>query len=80
MSKTFSIACRECQKHVWIAQGIGVPSAEFNTFYSGDPGIMDALKGFLFVHAGHNLVFGDNCESPIIDWEEIKPEGEAPLT
>ena len=35
---------------------------------------MKALESFLFVHMSHELVFADNCNTEIGDWEEIEPE------
>ena len=67
MSKTYSLGCQQCRKHIWIAQAGGVGK----TLYSADQHAMEALKGFLFEHAGHPLVFGDNCEGEMVDWEEI---------
>lgn len=39
---------------------------------------MDALKKFLFEHMKHPLVFDENCELEIGEWEEIEtrpPDG-----
>ena len=65
MSKAYSIGCRDCREHLWIAQ-TGI-------LYTGEPHTMEALKAFLFKHAGHNLVFDDHINSEMIDWNEIKP-------
>jgi hypothetical protein len=37
---------------------------------------MEALKKFFGDHMGHPLVFDENCESELADWDEIeaKPE------
>jgi hypothetical protein len=67
MSRTYSIACVQCRKHLWIAQiGAGTP-----TLYSGQPKTMDALRDFLFEHQGHPLVFDDNVSGVIADMDEI---------
>ncbi len=70
MSQTFSIGCQQCRKHLWIAQaGLGG-----YTLYTDQPETMSALKDFLFEHIGHPLVFKENCESEMADWEEIETE------
>lgn len=33
---------------------------------------MSALKAFLFEHLGHPLVFDENCESELAEWDEIE--------
>lgn len=65
MSRTLSIACTRCRKHLWIAQGQA-------GFYSGEPKTMEALKCFLFAHEGHPLIFADNIKTDISDFDEIK--------
>jgi hypothetical protein len=74
MSRTYSIGCRQCRKHLWIAQA----SLDRTSLYTGEPHIMDALKKFLFEHMKHPLVFDENCELEIGEWEEIEtrpPDG-----
>lgn len=72
MSNTYSLACRDCKKHLWVAQKGGGQGI----FYSGMPKIMEALRDFLFDHTGHNLLFGDNCNNDEIGdmMEEIEPK------
>lgn len=70
MSQTYSIGCRDCRKHVWIAQ----TSLGSHTLYYGEPRTMETLKDFLFEHTGHNLVFNDNVNSEIEEWDEIEPD------
>lgn len=70
MSKTYSIGCFQCQKHLWIAQGWDL--AENSTLYVGEPHTVRALKAFLFEQCGHPLVFDDNRESKLANWDEIK--------
>ena len=41
---------------------------------------MAALKSFLFDHLGHPLVFSENCESEVADWDEIEARPEPPLS
>lgn len=48
MSQTYSLGCRQCRKHLWIAQAGGVGK----TLYSANQHAMGALKDFLFEHAG----------------------------
>ena len=69
MSRTYSIACRDCKKHVWIAQA----SCDSHTLYTGMPEVMECLEAFLFEHMGHALVFNDNCNSEVGEWDEIEP-------
>jgi hypothetical protein len=51
MSATYSIACKDCKKSLWVGQSP-------RTLYSGEPDTMEALKEFLFDHMNHNLEFG----------------------
>lgn len=73
MSCTYSVGCKDCKKHIWIAQGWG---KEESHLYTGNKVIMKKFKDFLFDHLGHNLVFDDNCEGDFIEeidgWEEIE--------
>ena len=59
MSRTYSIACRDCKESLWIGQGYGYeyPKAYI---YTDEPNTMKALSKFLFVHHGHNLFFEDD--------------------
>ena len=76
MSRTFSIGCQQCRKHLWIAQA----SASRQTLYYGKPRTMEALKVFLFEHRGHDLLFDDNVNTTMEEWEEIETEpAEPPL-
>lgn len=72
MSDTFSIACRDCQKHLWIAQGSNRDKAEGYIYHSEK--YRKAFYKFLREHQKHNLVFDENCESDIGDYEEIEVE------
>lgn len=74
MSRTYSIGCRQCRKHLWIAQASGGST----TLYTGEPHTMAALEAFLFKHRGHPLVFDENCESEVADWTEIEAKPEPP--
>lgn len=76
MSRTYSIGCRQCRKHLWIAQASG----DSQTLYTGELHTMAALKSFLFDHLGHPLVFSENCESEVADWDEIEARPEPPLS
>jgi hypothetical protein len=69
MSTTYSLGCRQCRKHLWIAQA----SAGVTSLYTGHDAIVTALKAFLFDHLGHPLVFNENCESEVAEWAEIEP-------
>jgi len=69
MSQTFSIACTQCKKHLWIAQ------ASYDNQFKGHlystKRHTEALFIFLMKHRGHPLVFNENCEGDIADFEEI---------
>lgn len=70
MSETFSLACRDCKKHIWIAQGSYTDKAQGHVYCAEQ-----YRKGFyLFLreHQGHNLVFDQHCEGEIADYEEIE--------
>jgi len=69
MSRTFSIACHDCKQHLWIAQS----SAGKGHIYI-DELRKKALYIFLMAHRGHTLVFDNNCEGVIVDYNEIEPE------
>lgn len=73
MSRTYSIACTQCKKSLWVAQGHGYPKPERLTFYSGEPETMRALTQFLIDHFQHPLVFDDNCEGGLDDYEDVTP-------
>jgi hypothetical protein len=68
MSRTYSIGCKDCKKHIWVAQ----KGSKSPTFYSGMPEVMQRLTEFLFTHIGHNLVFDENTETEMVDWEEVE--------
>jgi hypothetical protein len=53
MSKTYGIACVDCECFLWIAQ----KSAGSQSLYYGDHETMNLLREFLFTHEGHNLTF-----------------------
>ena len=69
MSQTYSIGCRDCKKHLWIGQ---VLRKQWRIYTSKNH--LDALGEFLFAHKGHNLVFDENTEGEILDFEEIETE------
>lgn len=50
MSVSKHIACIDCKEHLWIGQ-------TSESFYSGEPHTMEALRVFLFKHENHNLKF-----------------------
>jgi len=74
MSKTFSIACTQCKKQLWIAQGHGYPIPTKLSFYSGEPETIEALENFLMDHFKHPLIFDENCESDLMDYEDMTPD------
>ena len=72
MSETYSIACTDCKKHIWIAQG-SYSDIKNGHIYNSKL-YSKALFEFLIDHKGHNLVFDKNCDIPIADYEEIEVE------
>lgn len=72
MSQTFSIACTKCKKHLWIAQA-SYGDKHKGYLYSGKKYSV-ALFQFLMEHRGHPLIFDENCESDIVDFEEVEIE------
>jgi len=73
MSRTFSIACTKCKKSLWVAQGQGDPKPERLRFYRGVETIR-ALEHFLIEHFRHPLVFDEDCEGDLADYEDVTPE------
>jgi hypothetical protein len=65
MSHTYSIACKDCKKHLWIAQGWGRNDGHLYTKYRKE------IYKFLFDHKGHNLLFDNNCESEISEIDDF---------
>lgn len=75
MSDTFSIACVKCRKHLWIGQGRPRQSLKECRLYGGEK-YDEALREFMYAHLDHPLVFGNNCDDPIADFEEIEVKEE----
>jgi len=67
MSQTFSIACHDCKKHLWIAQ-VGHKGRGY--LYS-TPEHSRAQYLFFMEHRGHRLEFNENCESDIAEYDEV---------
>jgi hypothetical protein len=65
LSRTYSLACKDCQVHLWVGQTTG-PDAPGIMIYSGAD--TDHQIEFLRDHAGHPVVFIENCEA-ILDLE-----------
>jgi len=57
---------------LWIGQGWDSKPDERRIYTSKNH--IDALGEFLFAHKGHNLVFDENTEGEILDFEEIETE------
>jgi hypothetical protein len=74
MSQTFSIACKDCKEHLWIAQG-SFANKKRGNIYTSDKH-KKALYEFFRRHQGHNLIFDENCETEIADYEEVEITGE----
>ena len=73
MSKTYSIACKQCKVHLWIGQG----QDKMETLYTNKNTIF-SLKLFLNSHRMHELIFDENCDSSIGDFVEIDVLDEDP--
>ena len=56
MSRTFSIFCMDCKRHLWIAQTHGDQEAHL---YRGARTMAD-FQRFLNEHIGHTLKFEDD--------------------
>ena len=69
MSRTFSVACKDCRVHLWIGQ----KSANKGHLYSGQ-GNLIRLYNFFDEHEGHNLLYGNNCEGEISEFTEIESD------
>lgn len=81
VSKAFSIACTQCKKRLWIAQGWPHPMEpspfESCVLYYGEKHTMEALRVFLFTHMDHPLAFKENdtfFENDDNEYEEIETE------
>ena len=72
MSQTYSIACKDCKKALWIAQGSY--SNKKKGFIYSTKKHTEALFDFLITHENHNLIFGVNVDDPILDYEELEIE------
>jgi len=70
MSQTYSIACKDCKKALWIAQG-SYSVKERGHVYTTQAH-SKALFAFFIAHEKHHLIFGVNVEEPIIDYDEIE--------
>lgn len=69
MSQTYSIACKDCQKHIWMAQARHSEKKSGHVYTT--PEHAKNLFEFLIDHEGHELLFGQNCDEPILDYEEV---------
>ncbi len=74
MGYTYSLGCAQCKVHIWIAQGS--PQRGI-TIYTGKPETMEALRGFLLEHMKHPLIFDDNVNAELSDWDEINEDEES---
>ena len=72
MSQTYSIACKDCEKSLWIAQG-SYSDKKKGYIYTTEKH-SKALFDFLIAHENHNLIFGVDVENPILDYDEIEVE------
>jgi len=79
MSQTYSIACRDCKEHLWIAQGSynnkGLKKNFIGHVYTIKP-YRAVIFQFLMKHRGHGLVFDENCEGEIEEFKEIEVDDE----
>lgn len=64
MSRTASIFCIDCKKSAWISQTHGGPVYHL---YHGE--YLALLQTFLNEHKGHSLIFEDDEEMDIDEFE-----------
>ncbi len=70
MSRTYSIACKTCRQHLWIGQGWPGSEETPPRIYSATAHIKP-LESFLFAHQKHELIFGDDEQIDIDDFEDL---------
>ena len=76
MSQTFSIACQDCRQHLWIAQGSYTDKTIGYLYMTKN--YRKPFYKFLRDHQGHNLIFDENAEGVIANYDEIEvPEIES---
>lgn len=77
MSRTYDIACKDCNVGLWIGQGWEPrPGEEDKRHLYTTEKASKALRDFLFEHLGHHLEFNDDeiLEGASIDYKEISEE------
>jgi len=57
MSNTYSIACRDCKTHLWIAQRSNTEGRLYSTREN-----LKSLYNFLHSHKGHHLLYDNNVD------------------
>ncbi|MES2625875.1 MAG: hypothetical protein V4628_11405 [Pseudomonadota bacterium] len=65
MSRTYNIACRDCNQSLWIGQG----NLGGTQYIYTEQKCVDRLQSFLFSHLSHALVFDDS--EGMCDYDEI---------
>ncbi len=72
MSRTYSIACKKCNKSLWIGQGWPYRKVYLYNGISPDgKDYFKTLETFLFSHQDHELIFGDDEG---FEYEDIEEE------
>ena len=75
MSFTYSIACIDCRKKLWIAQGQGGEQPNNLRVMSDNPATNGPQAMFFMEHIRHRLIFDEDCESAILeDFDDITPD------
>ncbi len=67
MSTTYSIACKDCKKKLWIGQGSFESKAPW--LYAGG-NANEKLATFLVSHIGHPLIFDSDFNESFDEYED----------
>ena len=68
MSSTYALLCTECKQFIWIGQRTG-----FHVYvYIDQRETMELLNDFLRRHENHNLVFCDDIDLDVTEYENVR--------
>lgn len=77
MSRTYSIACVQCQVHLWIAQGTPTKDEPLRSCHTySTPAHIEDQRRFYFEHLDHPLVFAENTSGVLSDFKEVGHDAE----
>ena len=71
MSRTYNISCLECEKTLWIGQAGGGDKVG-HIYIAGD--YPKKLADFLWAHEKHHLIFSQDCNDIVEDFEDVGEE------